>query len=358
MLTIIILSAKYPLAILAKALDVLGVRILVSYDIGCVFQETVTQSSLGVVWLQSSSRCCMNAFHGYTHNYTCQTQNHPNVIKEMGLEDGETLERLFSTSNSLASVTWYASPYHRHVLIDLFYQQWNDEKYGNLSLMLYNNCVQALKIINEESVTLADTMQALGVSRKDLDEWSAEEQHYFATLGQECPWDVHAVVYVEKLQEWCAVHAQWKLHTRSSSMPFHLTTNLFLPSLPLSTTMLRHHTRRGLKQSDITMRSVSALSCSSLLSLKSRWALRDGDNWLITSIWRQLSISLNDDTTVHSNTSSASSFSISSSFTSSIYRKLVSIMTFYYLLSANSMYSISSADSHREVTANPMQSNL
>ncbi|KZT06699.1 uncharacterized protein LAESUDRAFT_759194 [Laetiporus sulphureus 93-53] len=191
--------AKYPLAILAKALEVFGIRLLVSYDIGCVFQETAARSSLRPDWVQSGFQCCVNAFHGYTYNYTCQTQNHPNVIKGMGLEDGETLERLFSASNSLASVTRYVSPYHRQVLIDLFFQQWDDEKYRNLSLMLYNNCVQALKIINKDSVTLADTMQALGVSHEDLDKWSSEERHYFETLGQEHPWDVHAIAYVEKL---------------------------------------------------------------------------------------------------------------------------------------------------------------
>ncbi|KZT12096.1 uncharacterized protein LAESUDRAFT_641586 [Laetiporus sulphureus 93-53] len=222
--------AKYPLAILAKALEVFGIRLLVPYNIGCVFQETTARSSLGPDWLQSGSRCCVNTFHGYTHNYTCQMQNHLNIIKGMGLEDGETLKRLFSASNSLALVTWYASPYRRHVLIDLFFQQWDDEKYGNLSLMLYNNCVQALKIINEDSIALADTMQALTVSREDLDKWSLEERHYFKTLGQEHPWDVHAVAYIEKLQEWRAMRAQVEnVHAQFvSSIPSDYT--FILPS--------------------------------------------------------------------------------------------------------------------------------
>ncbi|KZT06605.1 uncharacterized protein LAESUDRAFT_759121 [Laetiporus sulphureus 93-53] len=165
---------KYPLAILAKALEVFGIRLIVPYDIGLAAKQR-------------------------------SMQNHPNVIKGMGLEDGETLEHLFSASNSLASVIRYMSPYRRHVLIDLFFQQWNNEKYSNLSLMLYNNCIQALKIINEDLVTLANTMQTLGVSHDDLIKWSLK---HFETLGQKPPWDVHTIAYVEKLQEWCAVHVQ------------------------------------------------------------------------------------------------------------------------------------------------------
>ena len=57
----------------------------------------------------------------------------------MGIEDLETLERIFSFSNQLAAVMRYASAYHRQVFIDLFFKQWDEEKYQNLGLMLYNN---------------------------------------------------------------------------------------------------------------------------------------------------------------------------------------------------------------------------
>src|ERR1700679_1247091 len=103
--------AKYPLSIVAKAMDTFGSNILVGYDIGCVFGGTILSSSLGTRFQESGSRTCVNAFHGYSHNYQCQLKNHPNNIAGMGLEDLETLERVFSSSNALAAVTRYSSAY-------------------------------------------------------------------------------------------------------------------------------------------------------------------------------------------------------------------------------------------------------
>lgn len=84
--------AKYPLAMVSKALDVFGKHLLIGYDIGCVFGRTILSSSLGPKFQDSGSRTCVNAFHGYSHNYECQCKNHPNNIAGVGLEDLETLE--------------------------------------------------------------------------------------------------------------------------------------------------------------------------------------------------------------------------------------------------------------------------
>lgn len=132
-------SAKYPLAHVAKALDVLEDRLLVGSDIGCSLVKTITSSSLGVRFMEKDCKCCVNAFHGYTHNWACQKINHPNVIKGLGLEDLETLERIFSASNTVASLTRYGTAYNRCVYIDLFLQQWDEEKYLNLGSFIYNN---------------------------------------------------------------------------------------------------------------------------------------------------------------------------------------------------------------------------
>ena len=54
----------------------------------------------------------------------------------MGLEDLETLERVFSSSNALAGVTRYASAYWRRMYIELHFKQWDEDKYSNLATML------------------------------------------------------------------------------------------------------------------------------------------------------------------------------------------------------------------------------
>jgi len=193
--------AKYPLAITSRALRVLGPQLLQGYDIGCVFQKTITSSSLGPLFVETKSRCCVNAFHGYSHNFSCQTRNHPNVIEGAGLEDFETMERVFSSSNAVAVVTRYASAYRRRVFIDMFFQQWDDDKYQNLGLMLFNNYKQGLSIISDDGSAVEEAIQSLGIQPADLESWHREQTEFFETIGEESSWDVHAVVYVELLQE-------------------------------------------------------------------------------------------------------------------------------------------------------------
>ena len=185
----------------AKALEVFGECTLMAYDVGCNLDKTIHASSLGEQFAKLQCRCCVNAFHGFAHNYACQCRNHPHGIVGMGIEDLETLERIFSFSNQLASVTRYASAFHRQVFIDLFFKQCDEEKYQNLGLMLYNNYRQALDIISEESPALSKAMASFGIDEKVLEQWHEEEVEYFETLGKEPEWDVHAMAYVELLQE-------------------------------------------------------------------------------------------------------------------------------------------------------------
>lgn len=196
-----IARAKYPLAITARAMETFEGPVLQAYDIGCSFGIVIKHSRLGAEFERCGSRSCVNAFHGYTHNYACQTQHHPNIVEGIGLEDLETLERVFSGSNNLAAITRYATPYHRHVFIAEYFQHWDDQKYANLSQYIYDNLVQAADVIDSESVPLVDEMDRHKVSLDDLECWIEEERAYFATLGKEKPWDIHAMSYVQALQD-------------------------------------------------------------------------------------------------------------------------------------------------------------
>ncbi|KAI0640725.1 hypothetical protein C8Q79DRAFT_920896 [Trametes meyenii] len=193
--------AKYPLAVVAKVLEVLGPRQLIRYDIGCVFGGTISRSSLGPEFQNLDCRCCVDAFHGYSHNHRCQTQHHPSVIEGAGIEDLGGMERIFSASNQLASITRYASRYHRRVIIDMFFKQWDNDKYINLATMLLNNYKQALKIIEDYSVEVDATLIQLDSSRDDLIRWQEEEAAYFTSVGHERPGDIAAVEYVTLLRE-------------------------------------------------------------------------------------------------------------------------------------------------------------
>ena len=120
----------------------------------------------------------------------------------MGLEDLETLERLFSASNQLASITRYMSPYRRRVFIDLFLQQWDRDKYQNLATMLHNNYIQALDVLEYEVPSFKADIQALGMTEEDLANYIADEQRHFTVLGTETSEDLYAIAYIELLQKY------------------------------------------------------------------------------------------------------------------------------------------------------------
>ncbi|KAG6893849.1 hypothetical protein C0992_008419 [Termitomyces sp. T32_za158] len=193
--------AKYPLAVIAKALDVLMPGFLIAYDIGCILEGTIDRSSLGKLFRERGCRCCVNAFHGYSHNFSCQVHHHPNIIEGMGLEDLETLERVFSASNQVASVTRYMSKYRRRVFINLFFRQWDEDKYANLASMLYNNYKQALRIINVDGPELKHVKETFEVQEGDLERWRLEQKEYFLALGQEPEGHALKIAYVERLRE-------------------------------------------------------------------------------------------------------------------------------------------------------------
>ncbi len=182
-------------------LEIVGAGTCGAYDIGCSFLATILASCLGPEFTRLRSMMCVNAFHGYSHNYACQSVHHPNVIQGVGIEDFETLERIFSASNELASVTRYASAYRRRFFIVQHFQQWDEDKYSNLAVMLLNNYEQALSIIDSETDAMQEAMKGLGIEDGQLEQWEVEEAAYMQALGQEAPADVHGLAYVELLQD-------------------------------------------------------------------------------------------------------------------------------------------------------------
>ncbi|KAH9931631.1 uncharacterized protein BXZ73DRAFT_90069 [Epithele typhae] len=181
-------KAKYGLSIVNKINQCLPGRKLCGYDIGCVFEGTVARSTLGAVFRSSGSRFC------------CQLLHHPNIIKGAGIEDLEMLERVFSGSNSLASIVRYASGYRRHLLIVQYFRQWDYDKYTNLGRFLFNNFVQALRLVDAGELNLDLLLPRINVTRNDLANLAAEESAYFSTLRDEPGLDQSSVEYVEKLE--------------------------------------------------------------------------------------------------------------------------------------------------------------
>ncbi|KAG2363255.1 hypothetical protein BDR07DRAFT_1450778 [Suillus spraguei] len=85
-------NVKFPLAIVAKLLDVFGDGLGGGYDIGCQFQTTLDNSSLGPLTRSLCHMCLVGAFHGHAHRQLCQLFSLTTYIKGLGIKDLETCE--------------------------------------------------------------------------------------------------------------------------------------------------------------------------------------------------------------------------------------------------------------------------
>ncbi|KAG1876360.1 hypothetical protein F4604DRAFT_1880665 [Suillus subluteus] len=192
--------AKYALATTNKILDVYGSNGATGYDIGCSYGKTVAASSISSKASANHHRFLVNSFHGHAHNRQCQIQYHPLYQKGLGIEDLETCERIFSGSNAVAPVIRHASYFHWLQFIELHFDQWDLDKYSELSRFIYNNYKQALHIIDELSPAVEELKAQLGLTDADFEKWNAKELEYLQTLTIETEEDVEKMTYVEALE--------------------------------------------------------------------------------------------------------------------------------------------------------------
>ncbi|KAG1785797.1 uncharacterized protein HD556DRAFT_1456348 [Suillus plorans] len=218
--------AKYALATTNKVLDVYGLNGVTGYDIGCSYQKTVDASSISIKAHSNHHRFIVNSFHGHAHNRRCQLRFHPLYQHGLGLEDLETCERIFSASNAVAPIIRHASYFHWLQFIDLHFQQWDSDRYLELSMVLfkvlelvfdapilgkflYNNYKQALGIIDDLSPAVKELKLALNISDGDFERWNMEELEFLETLTEETEEDIEAMTYVEALRSLAKAEAAY-----------------------------------------------------------------------------------------------------------------------------------------------------
>ncbi|KAF8592627.1 hypothetical protein K439DRAFT_1643685 [Ramaria rubella] len=193
--------AKYGLATLDKLLKVFKEDQCMGYDIGCLFCATVACSSLAERATRYHLLLAVNEFHGHAHNRMRQLHCHPLYLQGLGLKDLETCEHIFSSSNSVVRLIRYSSQFHWMQFLDLHFQQWDEDKYLEISRHVhYNNYKQALAIIKEYTPHVNLLKQTLKLEDSDFECWHAEELQYLHNLEKEPESDVLTVSYVEALQ--------------------------------------------------------------------------------------------------------------------------------------------------------------
>ncbi|KAJ8092968.1 hypothetical protein PM082_011288 [Marasmius tenuissimus] len=171
-----------------------------AYDIGCQFRETLRRSPLKSLSVEERVRILIGILHGYGHNRLCQLEFLLLYIVGVGLEDLETLERLFSVTNSLAPATRHASTFHRRQMISQFlYHHDNFEAYGNLSKFIHDNYRQSLEV-QRANANVLDDLKAVGVqSGDDVYSWIKEERQYLESRHETPEDDTNIIELYKKL---------------------------------------------------------------------------------------------------------------------------------------------------------------
>ncbi|KAG1753439.1 hypothetical protein EDB19DRAFT_1903100 [Suillus lakei] len=177
--------AKYPLATINKLLDVFGHNQAISTDIGCSLAKTVAASSIHAKAADHRLLLAVNAFHGHAHNRKCQLQHHP----------------LYLGSNAAASLIRHASHFHYVQYLDLHFDQWDTDKYLELSHFIFNNYQQALTIITDYTKELEAYCLMYPDEVLDFDSWIDEELAYLCAVGSEPQHNVLTVEYVDALEK-------------------------------------------------------------------------------------------------------------------------------------------------------------
>ncbi|KAG1850888.1 hypothetical protein F4604DRAFT_1686992 [Suillus subluteus] len=193
--------AKYPLATINKLIDVFGDNQAIGTDIGCSLAKTVAASSIRDKAADHRLLLAVNAFHGHAHNRKCQLQHHPLYLGGFGLEDLETCERIFAGSNAAASLIQHASHFHYVQYLDLHFDQWDTDKYLELSRFIFNNYRQALTIITDYTKEIEAYRLMYPDEVLDFDSWIGEELAYLLAVGSEPQHDALTVEYINVVED-------------------------------------------------------------------------------------------------------------------------------------------------------------
>ncbi|KAG1729220.1 uncharacterized protein EDB91DRAFT_1085831 [Suillus paluster] len=192
---------KYPLATINKLLDIFGHNQAIGTDIGCSLAKTVAASSIHDKAADHQLLLAVNAFHGYAHNRKCQLRHHPLYLGGFGLKDLETCEQIFAGSNAAASLIQHVSHFHYVQYLDLHFDQWDTDKYLELSHFIFNNYRQVLTIIADDTKELEVYCIMYPDEVLDFDSWIDEELAYLLAVGSEPQHDALTAEYVDALEK-------------------------------------------------------------------------------------------------------------------------------------------------------------
>ncbi|KAG2357428.1 hypothetical protein BDR07DRAFT_1490693 [Suillus spraguei] len=155
-------SLRNILATINKLLDVFGDNQAIGSDIGCSLSKTVAASSIRDKAFNRKLSLLVNAFHGHAHNCKCQLQYHPMYLRGFGLKISKLVN-----------------------FLDLHFDQWDMDKYLELSHFIFNNYKQAVTLIDDFTKELDAYRLSFPDQAMDFETWVTEELAYLESIASE-----------------------------------------------------------------------------------------------------------------------------------------------------------------------------
>jgi len=88
-------------------------------------------------FIKSKLNWGVSIFHAYAHSVKCQLKYHPRIQKDIGLTDGESLERIWSYLGRFVSTTKHMRPAHRLDILSLAIQHISKRMITDLGKFIY-----------------------------------------------------------------------------------------------------------------------------------------------------------------------------------------------------------------------------
>ncbi|KAF8515111.1 hypothetical protein BU17DRAFT_68059 [Hysterangium stoloniferum] len=115
---------------------------------------------------------------------------------------GTTLANSSLGSNKVAHCTRHSTMYHRRQFIDMYFCQWDSNKYENLATFLLSNYQQALETIDEMTMCQTILTAEREIPHTQFMEWLNEEHVYLKSKASEPKEDISCIEYVKLLQKY------------------------------------------------------------------------------------------------------------------------------------------------------------
>ena len=115
-------------------------KINVLYDIGCCFHKHIRKHNSTISSL-NRLQFGVSIFHSYAHTPSCQLKYHPRIQEDIGLTDGESLERIWSYLGKFVLNTKHMCPAHRLDILSLAIQHISNRMINDLGNFIYWFCI-------------------------------------------------------------------------------------------------------------------------------------------------------------------------------------------------------------------------